>query len=180
MAGAMEKEESSDSALPIVKQVALIDVQGQQMGIALLKETDHGVVITLDAKGLTPGEHGFHIHEKASCTPSEGFKDAGGHYNPFGVPHGQKTHEHNSVNNREDSKGHAGDMPNIVAGEDGVVRATILNTQVTLKKEPAYGRAPLFDADGSALVIHAGADDYMSQPSGAAGARVACGVILEK
>ena len=99
----------------------------------------------------------------------ETFKDSGGHYNPHGHHHG--FHEHGS---------HAGDMPNLIVGDNGRVHIKVLNTFVTLSDQFVGERAPLFDEDGSAFIIHAGGDDYASQPSGAAGARIACGLILRK
>jgi Cu-Zn family superoxide dismutase len=149
----------------------MINNVGEQIGTAKLKETPRGVLITLDISGLgKAAERAIHIHETAACSPIETFKAAGGHYNPNKDSHG--LHHHDGA--------HAGDMPNLIVREDGSVKVKILNTFVTLGREAIDGRAPLFDADGSALMIHAGADDYTSQPSGAAGARVACGVITNQ
>lgn len=134
---------------------------GADMGALSLVQTADGVKIEGTVKGLTPGEHAFHIHAVGKCEPP--FKSAGGHYNPGNSPHG-----------KQGGGPHAGDMNNVTAGDDGTVKISVVNSLVTLNA-PANGT--LFDADGSAIVFHAGPDDYSSQPSGAAGGRVACGVI---
>lgn len=144
--------------------VALIGAQGQTLGMASLEQTPAGVLISVSASGIGEGEHAFHIHEKGLCDAAGGFASAGGHFAPGGTAHGYR-----------DAKGHhAGDMPNLFAGADGKVRAQVLNSAVRLSDT---GEGALFDADGSALVIHAGPDDYASQPAGAAGGRIACAVI---
>jgi Cu-Zn family superoxide dismutase len=140
---------------------ALKSPEGADMGTLSLVQTGVGVHITGTVTGLTPGEHGFHIHAVGKCEPD--FKAAGGHYNPYNTPHGKLG-----------GGPHSGDMDNIVAGADGTAAIDVVNPRVTLS---APARATLFDADGSAVVIHGGADDYQSQPSGAAGPRVACGVV---
>ncbi len=147
-----------------IKTVKMIDNQGEVMGTIKLSPTHAGVLFNLDLHGLTPnGEHAMHIHEVGDCTPLESFKNAGGHYNPHGKMHGMKHPEGQ----------HAGDMPNLKPDKKGVIHTSFVNVHVTLDS----GRAGVFDADGSSIIIHAGADDHMSQPSGAAGARIACGVI---
>jgi Cu-Zn family superoxide dismutase len=142
---------------------AFADGMGRKIGTAKLTQTPAGVLIELDLKGLPPGEKAFHIHEHGTCDPAGGFKSAGEHYDPRNNQHGLHT-----------AKGpHAGDMPNQFVRQDGVLRAHVLNTVVTL----APGEASLFDADGSALVLHAKPDDYRSQPGGEAGDRIACAVV---
>jgi len=121
------------------------------------------VLISASVETIPAGEHGFHIHSAGVCDPETGFKSAGGHFAPRSNGHGIK----------EASGPHAGDMPNQYADDHGMLRAHVLNPNVTL----FAGVGSLFDADGSALVIHAGSDDYTSQPSGAAGKRLACAVI---
>ena len=151
-------------ALPVTVQAATASLkspEGADMGTLTLVQTGSGVKITGSVTGLTPGEHGFHIHAIGKCEPD--FKAAGGHFNPHGTPHGT-----------QGGGPHAGDMANITAGEDGGVTIDVVNERVTLNTN---GKHSVFDSDGSAIVIHAGPDDYTSQPSGAAGARVACGVI---
>lgn len=139
------------------------DRNGKPVGNAVLTQTPHGVLIAIALEGLPPGEHGFHIHERGQCDAADGFESAGGHYAPAGHPHGFMA----------EGGPHAGDMPNLFVSEQGQVRAHVLNPRVSL----AGKEAPLLDQDGSALVAHAKADDYRSQPSGAAGDRIACAVV---
>jgi Cu-Zn family superoxide dismutase len=142
---------------------SVLNGESEQIGTAVFEQTPVGVLISVAIEGLPLGEHGFHIHEVGVCDPGEGFKMAGGHFTPRSHQHGLKVA----------AGPHAGDMPNQFAGADGIMRAVVLNSNVTLEAGPGS----LADADGSALVIHAGADDYMSQPTGAAGGRLACAVI---
>lgn len=136
---------------------------GRTMGTLKLRRTEQGVLLNVEVQGLAPGEHGFHIHETGTCDTETDFSSAGGHYQPRDQSHGFL----------EEGGHHAGDMANLVAGADGVARAERHNVMVTLDGE----RAPLLDEDGSALIIHEGADDYTSQPSGDAGPRAACAEI---
>lgn len=139
------------------------DAMGKPVGMVMLQDVPGGVLITADLKGLPAGEHGFHFHEKGLCDAAQKFTTAGGHF-AAGMPqHGLLT----------PGGHHGGDMPNAYVGADGVLKTQILNTGVTL----AAGPKSLFDADGSALVIHAKADDYKTQPSGDAGDRIACAVV---
>lgn len=150
-------------------RVSMVNNKGEDIGVIVLNETNAGVLIGVDLRGLKPnGKHAIHIHEKADCTPLESFKNAGGHFNP--------EHKEHGLNN---PKGHhAGDLPNLEVNEKGRIVAQMLNRDVTISKfSTGDNRASLFDKDGSAIVIHAGADDNKSQPSGAAGRRIACGVI---
>ncbi len=152
-----------------IHTVAMKNNQGVQIGSVKLSETKAGVLLGLEISGLTPdGEHAIHIHEKGDCTPTDTFKNAGGHYNPMEKSHGMKHPEGK----------HAGDMPNLKPNKKGESETQVLNTQITLGSSTDK-QATVFDEDGSAIVIHAGADDHMSQPSGAAGARIACGVITK-
>lgn len=141
----------------------LIDRDGRQIGTAVFQDTPNGLLVSVSAAGLPPGEHGFHIHETGRCDPAAGFSSAGGHFAPGGHQHGFEVPQ----------GPHAGDMPNQFVGADGRLRAHVFNPAVTLGE----GAGSLADADGSALVVHAGADDYHSQPSGDAGDRIACAVI---
>jgi Cu-Zn family superoxide dismutase len=155
---------SEPAAPPARTDIALIGAQGQTLGMASLEQTPAGVLVSVSASGIPEGEHAFHVHEKGVCDAAGGFASAGGHFAPDGTAHGYR-----------DAKGHhAGDMPNLFAGPDGKLRAQVLNSAVRLGES---GEGALSDADGSALVIHGGADDYASQPSGAAGSRIACAVI---
>ena len=143
-------------------RATFVNSEGSEIGVATLTETPQGVLIEYALNNVPEGEHGFHIHETGACEGAD-FKSAGGHYNPRGHEHGYKT-----------EKGiHAGDMPNQFAGKDGTLRGHLLNANVSL----GDSEGALFDDDGSAIVVHSGADDYSSQPSGDAGDRIACAVI---
>jgi superoxide dismutase, Cu-Zn family len=148
---------------PSMAKATLKDATGKTVGEATLKQTPHGVLITVDFSGMPAGEHALHIHQTGKCEPP--FTSAGGHFNPTG-------HQHGILN----PKGmHAGDLPNIYVPDSGSLKVDVFAAGVTLGK----GKNSLFDKDGSALVIHAGADDYKSDPAGDAGARIACGVITK-
>jgi Cu-Zn family superoxide dismutase len=144
-------------------KAVFVDTKGKEIGSATLTQTPNGVLISADLSSLPPGEHGFHIHESGRCDAADGFKSAGDHYAP-------KKHEHGF---KVKDGPHAGDMPNLFVGENGKLRIHVFNPRVSLDK----GEATLFDSDGSALVVHAKADDYQSQPSGDSGDRIACAVI---
>ncbi len=147
-----------------------INNKGETIGMVKMTEKHNGVLFFIDLKNLPAGTSAFHIHEASSCTPLDSFKDTGGHYNPTGKEHGFGVK--NGV--------HAGDMPNLYIPETGTIKQEILNTYVTLEGAGANARAPLLDDNGSALILHRGADDYKSQPSGAAGNRIACASIKTK
>ena len=119
--------------------------------------------IELSARGLSPGDHAIHFHQKAQCQGPD-FKSAGDHFAPSAKTHGF------------DASGgpHAGDMPNLKVGQDGSVQVEIINTEVRLHP----GKNSLLGNGGTALVIHAKADDYKSQPAGAAGDRLVCGKVV--
>jgi Cu-Zn family superoxide dismutase len=148
----------------------LLSADGVPVATATLTEDDAGVTINVentDDSGLAPGEHGIHVHETGSCTPTEGdmpFDDAGGHFNPTNADHGgPDSPEH-----------HAGDLGNLTVNDDGSIAFEFTSTDITLA---AGSDNSLNDMDGSALVIHQDADDLTSQPSGESHGRVACGVI---
>jgi Cu-Zn family superoxide dismutase len=141
----------------------VIGLDGESLGMVMLTGTPNGVLVTADLKGLPEGEHGFHFHEKGICDPGEKFATAGGHFAAGAEKHGMLM----------EGGPHGGDMPNQHVGADGTLKTELFNMGVTL----GAGPKSLQDADGSALVIHAGADDYKSQPSGDAGGRIACAVI---
>lgn len=140
----------------------VLNPDGAMIGTVTLTETPAGVLIATDITGLPPGLHAFHIHAVGSCEPPD-FTSAAGHFNPTGAQHGLLN----------PGGPHAGDMPNVSVGPDGVLRVEVLNAMVTLGE----GEASLFDADGSSIVLHIGPDDYITDPAGAAGARIACAVI---
>jgi len=117
-----------------------------------------GVRVHVRLEGLTPGEHGFHIHELGDCSKADG-TSAGGHYNPTGAPHA----------GREAKVRHVGDLGNVTANAAGVVDTEFVDSVIAL-----HGPHSII---GRGVIVHAGRDDLTSQPSGAAGARVACGVV---
>lgn len=117
------------------------------------------VRISALVQGLTPGAHAFHIHERGDCTAPDA-ASAGGHFNPFGKPHGDPAR----------AAHHAGDLPMLVAGADGKARFEALMDGMTLHNGPA-------SLMGRGVIVHAHPDDFTTQPSGNSGARVACGVI---
>ncbi|MBL8906883.1 MAG: superoxide dismutase family protein [Rhizobiales bacterium] len=137
------------------------DTTGAMNGEANLVATPAGVLISVAVKGLPAGRWvAFHVHEAGSCDAMAHFDSAGGHFNPAGARHGFLA-----------SGGpHAGDMPNQLVGPDGTLRAQVLNAMVSLDGSENAIR-------GRALMIHAGEDDYTSQPAGNAGIRLACAVI---
>jgi Cu-Zn family superoxide dismutase len=150
---------------PAAAQVAtapLKDAQGQETGSVNLTQTPRGVLINVSVKGLPPGEHAFHVHAVGKCEPP--FTTAGGHFNPDNKKHGLLAAD----------GAHAGDMPNLHIPQSGDLKVEIVNAAITLEKGKPNS---LFDADGSAIIIHAGSDDYKTDPTGEAGGRIACGVV---
>ena len=127
-------------------------------GTATFKQQRDKVVFTAEIHGLTPGVHAIHIHEKADCSAADG-TSTGGHWNPTNMKHG-------SMNPQGP---HEGDLPNMVVAANG--RGTLATTL------PGATMAGLLDADGGAIVVHAGPDDLMTDPAGKSGGRIACGVF---
>ena len=144
---------------------SLVNASGFEIGTVTIEDEEVGVEVDIDATSLPEGAHAVHFHENGTCDGPD-FTSAGGHYNPSGVNHGFDAASPNP---------HAGDMRNIEVPRSGVVDVELDNERVTLRERD--GLAPLLDANGTALIIHAGADDYESQPSGDAGGRIACAVI---
>jgi len=141
--------------------------ENPEAGTADLSEGPEGVVIRVNVEGLTPGWHAIHFHAVGDCSDAA-YKNSGSH-----VQHEEK--EPHGLLNPEGPDD--GDLANLHAAEDGTVNAELYSDRVTLKADEADDRAYLLDEDGSALVIHVGPDDHMSQPIGGAGGRVACAVI---
>jgi superoxide dismutase, Cu-Zn family len=139
----------------------LMDTSGKAIGTATIRQTSHSLQLRIKAKGLEPGEKGLHIHAVGKCEAPK-FVSAGPHWNPDGKQHG-----------RDNPMGsHAGDMPNLVVNAKGRGSLTF-----DLHGAKMVGEGGLMDADGSALVIHAKADDYKTDPTGNSGDRIVCGVF---
>ena len=146
--------------------VKLTDGKGQSVGTAAISENSNGqgVTIQLNLQNLPPGGHAVHIHSNAKCD-GPGFTTAGGHFNPEKKQHGKD----NPMGS------HAGDMDNFTVSSDGTANATVTNSMVNL----GTGSNSLVANGGTALMIHAQADDYKTDPSGSAGDRIACGTITK-
>jgi len=136
----------------------LIDASGQTIGNVRAWQTAGGITFRIDASGLPHGVHGIHVHPIGRCDPPD-FSTAGTHWNPTGKEHG--------INNPNGP--HAGDMPNVTVAANGVLQEAVTLPNATM--------AQLLDADGASIMIHANADDYVSQPAGNSGAKIACAVI---
>lgn len=140
-------------------------VQGADVGTISLMEATAGVLIKYDLAGLPPGPHALHVHETGKCEGD--FSSAGAVYNPLGAKHGYLN----------DEGPMAGDLPNIHVAADGKATGELVSPFLTLHKD---SEESLFDADGAAFVLFEKPDDYISEPEGDAGARVACGAITPK
>ncbi len=144
-----------------VASARLFTAAGTDAGYAVIVTRRDKAVLRISLRGFTPGEHGMHFHTVGSCKGT-GFADAGGHLNPDGKMHGMKN----------PAGSHLGDLPNVTADANGMAVAVI-----PLAGSAKKLFAQMFDADGAAIVIHASADDYATDPSGNSGARIACGVF---
>ncbi len=142
-------------------QAKLLAANGLPAGTAVLSAAGDRVSITVAAVGLPAGPHGLHLHTVGKCE-APGFTSAGAHLNPGG-------HQHGSANPQGS---HLGDLPNLNSTDNGAGTLT-----VELKATRSEAEAALFDDDGSAVIIHAAADDYRTDPTGNSGARIACGVF---
>lgn len=142
----------------------IVNAQGTEIGTAKFSPSGQGVKVSVKVSQLTPGEHGIHIHAVGKCE-GPAFTSAGGHFNPTSTHHG--------IHNAMDPKPHVGDLPNLVVSQNGKGHATFTLAGATLDE----GSTSLFHEGGTAIVIHAKADDLMSDPAGNSGDRIACGVI---
>lgn len=153
---------STTSAATLAATAVLVGPDGAARGEARVTEAAGGLHVFVKGKGLTSGAHAVHIHTTGACVAPD-FTSAGGHWNPTNRKHGK--------NNPAGM--HMGDMPNMIAGADGSGELEYVIAGGALRS----GDSPLLDADGAAVVIHAQADDNMTDPAGNAGGRVACGVL---
>jgi len=159
---AQEQAQEQDQAAAKPKAIAVLsDLGGSGVkGTVELHAVDTGVKISAEIRGLTPNaRHGFHVHEKGDCSAPDG-SSAGGHFNPAGVDHGDPG-----------AGSHAGDLGNLESDADGRSSYSYTSTTLTL------GDGGPNDVVGRALIVHEGADDLKSQPTGDAGGRSACAVI---
>jgi Cu-Zn family superoxide dismutase len=140
----------------------LVNARGDHIGTARLSESAGQVRVVVRATGLSPGPHGIHIHSIGACDPPA-FTSAGGHFNPLGRKHGLAA----------TGGPHAGDLPDLQADASGQARYDTTTGRVTISDGPAS----VFDADGSAIVIHEKPDDQRTDPAGDSGSRIACGVL---
>lgn len=151
--------ETPDTSLgPIAGRAQLRNASGEAVGTATLRDTPNGILLSLDLKAIEPGTHGLHIHTTGVCT-APSFESSGAHLNPAGRMHGF----------RNPAGPHAGDLPNVHVNASKAFTTELFAPQLKVEQ--------VFDTDGSALVIHGMPDDYMTEPAGHAGDRIACGAI---
>ena len=155
----MGMQSSDNAAIAELKNTA-----GQPVGTARFAQAGNVVRIVVEVNGLPPGPHAAHVHAVGKCDPPD-FASAGGHFNPLNKQHGAL--------NPQGS--HAGDLPNLTVAPDGTGRMETTTEQLTLGSGPTS----VWDADGNAVVIHANADDFKTDPTGNSGARIACGVLVK-
>jgi superoxide dismutase, Cu-Zn family len=165
----MAAQQATPIATPaeVALDVPLIDANGDAVGLATFTENAEGVTVHLLVEGLSPGEHGWHLHEFGVCEPggAEPFSSAGEHWNPTVQPHGAPDADEH----------HVGDFGNLVASADGFADVEITTTDFTFEA----GVNSVFDEDGTSIVVHEGTDDLTTQPDGNSGPRYACGVVAE-
>ena len=154
------KDDQAGNNTDLLSAVCILyPTEGNEVsGIVTFTNTDGGIKIVANLEGLTPGKHGFHIHEYGDCSRLDG-KSAGGHFNPDSKKHGAPNSEER----------HVGDLGNLLANEKGKAYYEIIDSYISFNGPHSI--------IGLAIIVHAGEDDLTSQPTGAAGARLACGVI---
>jgi len=160
VAGCAQQNQMSGEQAVVSQAVTVMHpTQGNSVqGVVTFTKVDNGIRIVADISGLTPGKHGFHIHQYGDCRAADG-TSAGGHFNPHNVPHAGPN----------DTPRHVGDLGNLEADQNGNAHYDRVDQVVAFSGEN--------DIIGRGVIIHAGEDDLTSQPTGAAGPRVACGVI---
>jgi superoxide dismutase, Cu-Zn family len=156
---AVAADKSGKNAMAMLQKA-----DGTSAGMASFTSRPGGVWMKVEVKGLAPGTHGIHLHAVGTCTAPD-FASAGGHWNPMHKMHGLKSPQ----------GAHMGDLPNLVVKADGSGKVETMIKGATLDS----GETGLFDSDGTALVIHAGPDDNVTDPSGNSGGRIACGAVTE-
>ena len=145
-------------------QGTFMDLDGAEAGTVDLSQGDGPVAITGHVMGLTRGDHGIHFHAVGDCDSASKFESAGDHFNPTNHQHG--------LDNPEGA--HVGDLPNLAVGEDGMANLDLSSEMISLTPgDEGY----VFDEDGTALIVHAAADDQVTDPSGNSGDRLVCAVI---
>lgn len=143
----------------------MMDVDGNPVGTVTFTQTVSGILhVFVEMTDLPPGPRGFHIHEVGECDPADGFESAGGHFAAGDEEHGI----HNEAGP------HAGDLPNVHVGQDGILRVEFFTERMSLDEGSEAG---LLGGDGTAVILHDSPDDYATHPTGDAGDRIACGVI---
>jgi Cu-Zn family superoxide dismutase len=158
---------TSDAALEGRSGAAdLVNARGTVVGAVRLEPVGRAIRVIAEVQGLAPGPHGIHFHEVGACEGAGGFASAGDHYSPPPLD----TRQHGLEN---PAGPHAGDLPNLTVGADGSGTLTTETDRLTLSP----GGQSVFDGDGTAIVIHAEADDQRTDPSGNSGDRVACGIV---
>jgi Cu-Zn family superoxide dismutase len=155
-----------------IAAATLTGKDGEQVGSVNLRDTPHGVVMRITLEGLPAGEHGIHIHEVGECDAASGFESAGGHLSGAGGGHGYLNPD----------GPHDGDLPNQWIGEDGKLDVTLFSPRLALvvgeENNPDDDRTVIAGSTTkTAIIVHEKADDYITDPSGESGARLACGVI---
>jgi Cu-Zn family superoxide dismutase len=161
VAGACSRNRKDTAPGPTGASATIRDLSGATVGTASFTETSAGVLVSGSVTGLGSGTHGVHVHETGRCDPP--FTSAGAHFNPGAKQHGF----------RNPNGPHAGDMPNISVPATGSLRFDLVLPGATLSGDRA-----LLDSDGASIVIHEAADDYVTDPAGNSGARIACGAIV--
>ena len=164
----LRTHEEEQITVGLTATAALQSPSGAPVGNVEFRQAALGVLVMADLKGLTPGGHAFVIHETGACTPN--FDAAGDHFDPTDAEHG---FIHASWKRGDPTGGHGGDLLNIYAADDGSARADFLTEGITLDQGPRHS---VFDADGSAIIVHERPDPYGEEEVDT-GSRVACGVI---